>query len=354
VDYERLASEVFRALRGRRSQPAFSRRLGYKSNVVYRWESGKTFPTAALSLQAAQRAGVDVAEGLKRFFRGEPEWMRRVDPVSALGVAELLRYLVGTTPIGELARRAGRSRFAVARWLKGETEPRLPELLLLVEAAGQRLLDFLTVLTDPAQLPSVAVAWAELEAAREAAYSSPWSHAVLRVLELEEYQALPRHLSGWIAARLGISLEEETRCLKLLASAGQVRRRGGRWIVDATRIVDTRADPDRSRQVKDWWNRVALERVEQGYHHRRSYAVCSVSQADLDEIVTLYRQFYDRFRAIVARSAPCERVVLLTTSLVALEQPEAVPPTLLDGPQPDSPRRRKRREPSLRGPGRRR
>ena len=330
MDYERLASDLLRALRGRRSQPAFSRRLGFKSNVAYRWENGRTFPTGALSLRAAQRAGVDVRTALRRFFRGEPEWMGEVDPLSPEGVAELLRYLAGTTGIGELARRAKRSRFAVARWLKGEAEPRLPELLLLVDAASQRLLDFVSVLVDPAKLPSVAAEWAEHEAAREAAYASPWSHAVLRVLELDEYKALPEHSAGWIGERLGIGLGEETRCLELLSSSRQIRRKGGRWVVDSTRTVDTRADPERSRQVKEWWTQIALERAKQGYHHKASYAVFNVSQSDLSEVVTLYREFYDRLRAVVTRSEPCERVVLLVSHLVALERPEGLPATLLD------------------------
>lgn len=334
VDYDRLASDMLRALRGRRSQPAFSRRLGYRSNVAYRWESGKTFPTAALSLQAAKRSGVDVAVSLKAFFRGEPDWMKHTDPVTAAGVARLLRYLAGSTGTGELARRAGRSRFAVARWLKGEAEPRLPELLLLVDAASQRLLDFVSVFVDPAKLPSVAADWGELEAAREAAYSNPWSHAVLRVLELREYQQLPRHLSGWIAARLGISLAEETRCLELLASSRQIRRQGRRWVVDATRAVDTRTDPERSWQLKEWWTQVALERAKNGHYHRSSFAIFSVSQADLDEVVTLHREFYDRLRAVVTRSEPCERVMLLTLHLLALESPEGLPPTVLDGRPP--------------------
>jgi hypothetical protein len=330
MDYERLASDLLRALRGRRSQPAFSRRLGFKSNVAYRWENGKTFPTGALSLRAAQRAGVDVRAALRRFFRGEPEWMTEVDALSPEGVAELLRYLAGTTGIGELARRAERSRFAVSRWLKGEAEPRLPELLLMVDAASQRLLDFVSVLVDPSKLPSVAAEWAEHEAAREAAYSSPWSHAVLRVLELDEYRALPEHTAGWIAERLGIDLAEESRCLELLSSSRQIRRKGGRWVVDTTRTVDTRADPARSRQVKEWWTQIALERARLGYHHRSSYAVFNVSQADLSEVVTLYREFYDRLRAVVTRSEPCERVVLLVSHLVALERPEGLPATLLD------------------------
>lgn len=334
VDHHRLASEILRALRGRRSQPAFSRRLGYRSNVVYRWESGKTFPTAAKSLQAAKKVGVDLSAGYGRFFRGIPERLRDVDPASPEGVTELLRNLVGITPIGEVARRAHRSRFAVSRWLKGTAEPRLPELLLIVDAASQRLLDFVAVLVDPAGLPSAAGAWAELQAARDAAYSAPWSHAVLRVLELDEYRKLGRHESGWIASRLGIPLEEEQRCLELLACSKQIRRVGRRWVIDETRTVDTRADPQRSQEVKRWWTQVALQRTQEGYQHRSSYALFNVSERDLTEVAALYLEFYNRLRALVTRSEPCERVVLLTTQLVALENPSLLAEGVLDARRP--------------------
>jgi hypothetical protein len=67
IDYEALASEVIRALRGERSQLAFSRRLGRASNVVYAWESGRSFPTAAETLRAAALRGHDVRAILARF-----------------------------------------------------------------------------------------------------------------------------------------------------------------------------------------------------------------------------------------------------------------------------------------------
>jgi transcriptional regulator with XRE-family HTH domain len=120
MSFETIAAELLRALRGRRSQTAFSRRLGYKSNVVYRWESGRSWPTAAAALRAAQKTGVALHAGLCEFYRRPPHWLRHTDPASPEGVATLLRDLRGSLPIGELARRAGRSRFAVSRWLKGE------------------------------------------------------------------------------------------------------------------------------------------------------------------------------------------------------------------------------------------
>jgi len=319
MDYDAIAADLVRVLRGRRSQTAFSRRLGYRSNVVSRWESRRAWPTAAVALRAARRVGVDLRAGLARFYRVEPRWPEHTDPATAEGVAVLLDDLRGTLPIGELARRAGRSRFAVSRWLKGEAEPRLPELLLMVEAASLRLLDFLTVFVDPARLPSVAREWEELQAAREAAYSMPWSYAVLRVLELEDYLALPRHRSGFIARRLGISEEEEERCLELLARTKQICRVRGRWAPDPSRVADTRGDPERFRSMKTWWTRVALERIESGHEHTLSCNLFSVSAADLVRIEEAYRAFLRQMRSIIAESSPNQRVVLFSGQLVPFE-----------------------------------
>ena len=72
MDYDQLASELIRALRGRRSQLAFSRRLGFRTNVVHTWEAQRRWPTASRSLRAAQRAGVDPRAALTRFYRTAP------------------------------------------------------------------------------------------------------------------------------------------------------------------------------------------------------------------------------------------------------------------------------------------
>ena len=72
MDFELMASELVRALRGKRSQLAFSRRLGFRTNVVHTWEAQRRWPTASRSLAVAQRAGVDPKAALTRFYRTVP------------------------------------------------------------------------------------------------------------------------------------------------------------------------------------------------------------------------------------------------------------------------------------------
>src|SRR5437773_9926865 len=198
MDYERAASELIRSLRGKRSQTAFSRRLRSRGNVVYTWESGRRWPTAAKALWAAERVGVNLRASAGRFYRTPPDWLATTDIATRAGVARLLEDLRGHSPILDVARRAGRSRFRVARWLRGTAEPRLPDFLRMIEATSLRALDFIAALADPSEMPSLTTTWRELQTARRAAYEMPWSHAVLRAIELEQYGALSRHQPGWI------------------------------------------------------------------------------------------------------------------------------------------------------------
>ncbi len=233
-----------RSLRGSRSQVAFSRRLKYKSNVAYLWESRRNWPTASVFFWACSRVGIDVPASLARFYRTPPAWLPEADFGEAGSVARLLRDLRATTPIQELAARMGRSRYAVARWLQGKAEPRLPDFLHLIEATSQRVLDLVSSLVQIESLPSLVGPWQELNAARELVSRIPWSPAVLLALQTEDYLALAKHQSGWISHRLGLPIEVEEECLRLLKTSGQIREEAGCLRVARIQSIDTRSDPN--------------------------------------------------------------------------------------------------------------
>src|SRR5688572_13348783 len=129
-----IAADLVRALRGRRSQAELSRRLGYRSNIVQRWEPGRCWPTASAFLRACQRTRPELARCYERFFQRKPAFLDGNEPFSAATVAAFLRELRGKTPIATLAERTGYNRYSVGRWLNGSAQPRLPEFLRLIEA----------------------------------------------------------------------------------------------------------------------------------------------------------------------------------------------------------------------------
>lgn len=327
MDFDQTAKEFLRQLRGRRSQVAWSRRLGYRSNVAYTWESGRRWPTAAETLRAASRDRIDVEGSIERFFNRRPAWLDEVEPTSPECVAHLLEEVRGNTSITDLARRAGLSRYRVTRWLSGQTQPRLPDFLQLVEASSLRVVDFLAAFVDPESMPSVAPLWRRLEARRHGARRHPWTQAVARALELKDYKALPAHDDAWIAERLGIALEEVTASMALLQDTGAIRKRRAHWAPEGL-AVDTSRHPEVGRHLKRHWAEVAAGRITTGHPGQFSYNVFTVSKDDFERIRQLHLAYYHAMRQIVSESSPDEVVAVVNVQLFALNdkpEPDAVP-----------------------------
>lgn len=324
---ERLASEWLRALRGPRSQLALSRRLGYRSNIFYRWEAGHCWPTAAKAFWVVQRLGKDLRASLRQFYRRPARWLDEVDLCTRGGVARLLNDLRGKASIQSLAAATGLNRFSLSRWLKGLADPPLPAFLALVQATTLRLLDLVAAFTDPSELPCVAGEWQRRQEARETAYTHPWSQAVLRGLELAGYRRLGEHRTAWLAAQVGTTSERVQEALELLERTRQIRWKGTHYELTSVQALDTRGDPDRARSLKAYWCRLALERLEGGSDGLFSYNVSAISRADLLKVQELQRAHYREMSRIIAASEPAECVVLYSAQLFALSdgaRPEGV------------------------------
>lgn len=317
VDYTALACELVRAVRGKHSQTAVSRWLGYATNALYRWESGQDAPTAARFFTLATRCKVDVATALHRFWRGSV--YERVDLTEPNGVSALLRQLRGNVPIATIAQRAGATRSQVSRWLSGATEPRLPQFLAVVEASSLRLLDLVAELVDPAQLPSVSEAHRTLDALRQAAHSAPWTQAILRCLELKDFDASCDATAGWIAKRVGIDEAEVNKGLTLLELTGQIERRDMRFHIGRTLALDTRRDAESSRAQRAFWLEVGQQRLKAARPGLWSYNVFGVSKADLDRLRELHASYYSQMRAIIASSEPVETVAVACSQIFSLD-----------------------------------
>lgn len=316
IPYETLSAELLQVVRGRHNQILLSRRLGYDSNIVYRWETKKCWPTAAMFLQLSKRVGIDVAASYRKFYGRQPDWLEG-DPCSEQTVMAFLKDLQGTVPIKALARAVGQNRFTVSRWLNGTAQPRLPDFLRVLEATSRRTLDFVSTFTDPQNLPCVSKTWRKLQRAKQVAYDSPWSHAVLHALELEELSR-PKVGLGILANRLGISEAEVTAALHALQEAGQVRRHRGSWRITRQQTVNTAQDPERALQLKAFWFQVATDRVRAHAPGFFGYSLFAISEKDLRRLREVQLEYIRQMQAIIADSAPGERVGLYSVQLLDL------------------------------------
>ena len=317
-DYEAIAVELVRALRGSRSRARLSQRLGYRSNVVQRWESRRSFPTAARFLELHQKLEPKRLSCFETFFRRRPTWLDPKRGIDAAVVAAFLRELRGKTPASVLAQSARVSRHRLGRWLSGSAEPKLPEFLCLVDVATRRLPDWLATLTDPERLPSVARAWKQLCLAREAAYTQPWSHAVLRALELHELPSGRSRQIPWLAERLGIGTADVEAALHVLEQTEQVTRTRRGYTVPERQVVNTALEPQRARGLKSTWAKVAVERLDRGAPGNFGYALFAVSKGDMVKLRDIHLDYLRAMQQVIAESEPNECVGLYCAQLLDL------------------------------------
>ncbi|MEM1418236.1 MAG: DUF4423 domain-containing protein [Myxococcota bacterium] len=319
MDYERLASEFLRALRGRRSQTSFNRRLGKRSNVAYRWEAGLRFPSAAEAMHVAARMGHDPVAALERFFaihlpgralEGPPD-----DPAVAAGMLAALR---GDLTLAELAERCGRSRHAVARWLSGETRVRLPDFFRVLQEGSHSLLTFLACFVSPATLPSAREEWERVQAIGDELRDTPEALLVFVALGLAGYRELSRHEPGYLASHLGLSLEQEETALAVLKRARVIRWNGRRWVLDRTEELDTRRYPDMVVPLKRYFAELALERLAHTEANRFTWVLLGLDDEGLRELREAQRAFHDRVRALGARDRRVEQIALVNLQAVPL------------------------------------
>ena len=316
LDFEAIAADFVRAVRGKRSQMGLSRTLGYRSNIVHRWESGQCWPTAPDFFARCRKLRLDLAAFASLFPR-DLRWLDQNDPTTAAGLGAFLEGLRGGTPIIELARSAGVNRYTVSRWLKGSAQPRLPDFFREVEASSQRLVDLLSHWVDPEQLPSIRQHWRRLDRARRLAYEEPWAHAVLRVLQLADYREARRD-TRWIAERLGIAPTDVERGLSALRSAGQIVNDQERWVPQPTERVDTGRDARRAHALKLHWMNVAVQRATEGEHGTFGYSLFEVSRGDLKKLVALHTDYVRAMQHIVANSSGTECIGLYCAQLLDL------------------------------------
>lgn len=316
VDFEQLSRQLLRALRGKSSQRSFSKRLGFSTNVAHTWETGSRVPTASNFLRVAEKVGHDVGERLARFSRNAA-LADGAEPSPRL-VGRFLNDLRGRTSVTDLAAACGVTRFTLARWLSGKSEPRLPDFIRVVEAASLRVLDFVSLWADPQKLDAISELWRAHQAQRALAYSLPWSHAVMRSLELTSYAELERHEPGWIAARLGIPAAEEERCLQALHAAGNIAMQDSHWVQRRVLSIDTSQDAELGLRLRRWWSEVGLERMGSGREGFFAHNLFTVSNKDADRIRKLFLECFRALRGIVAQSQPPEQLLVANVQLFPL------------------------------------
>jgi DNA-binding phage protein len=312
-----------RGIRAGRSQIAFSRRLGFRSNVAAKWEAGQRSPTAAEALSYSQRLGIDIGAALASFH---PATAAVLSPLTPARVAAWLEALRGSQSVGLLAERSQLSRFSAGRFLSGRSEPKLAQFLALVDALTDRLPDFVHAWVGIERVPALAARYQRVQAAREAMFEQPLCLAVMCLLDTRGLDVPAAQQVPLLAKTLGRSQRVVRTCVDTLLRGRVLGMPRDRYRLTGSLSVDSSAGPERERAARAFWTNVALRHVQDPTPSDLcSYNVFSVSRADYEKLKQLQREFFRGARALIAASAPTEMAGLLLVNLAAWE-PASIEP----------------------------
>ncbi len=311
TDWLEASTELLRAIRGRRSQVAFSRRLGYRTNVCADWEGGYRMPASARFLDACSRAGLDVEAAFLSFHPPAAPAFEIGEP------SAWLRALRGATPISDLQERTAFSAPQLRRWLAGRADPRLPQWLALVEALTGRAGDWVAGLVDIHEVPTLLGRYQAGRAQRRLAFEHPWTPAVRILLS----RPLPASDASATIARLLGQPEAEMRiALGQLLDTGLVAERKGMLEAVGELTVDLRASREDRRGLRQHWSAAATSRLAQEHKNDLfSYSLMAVSRDDLEKIRTLQRRFFREIRGIASASEPSEVAALVVSHVIQFD-----------------------------------
>lgn len=296
IDFDEVTAQFVKKLRGTQSQRTLSRRLGYKSNVVYHWESGRRSPT---TLQMFKLLELVVPA---QFALSSVAHIRET--------AQLGKYMDDIAPafhhsdVGEIVDRSTQT---IRRWLTGESQPRFPEFLEFIEISRRAALDWIAEFVNPTELDSTRQAWGRLQRIRTIGSTMPISMTVLNAVELSDYRQLPEHEPGWIARRVGLEEGEERYILESLADIGLLVWDETHWKVNVEFISLVRGS------LKHWVQTC----LDNPFDKR--FFVSAVSESTLERVREATRRYWSEIGEILASDEDPDRIIAMTLLATRLD-----------------------------------
>lgn len=205
LDFEKLAQEIIRQLRGPLSQRALSEQMGFSFNQVGKWESGATQIKWGEFLSLAQTLQTPIENYFRySFVYRQPEFT----------VDTTLQTLVSRLNL--LSNREDRMKALGRKWMKGHVNPSFSEVLRVMGSKAPLLFGWLSLFADCNLLASLKDSHEIFLKNVEAVLENPSVVFVNAALHLKRYQELELHDETMLAEHSACSCEELRQALKVL------------------------------------------------------------------------------------------------------------------------------------------
>lgn len=219
LDFEKLAQEIIRQLRGPLSQRSLSEQMGFSFNQVGKWESGATQIKWGEVLSLAQALQAPIENYFRYSF---------VHRQSEFTVETTLQTLV--SKLNLLSNREDRLKALGRKWMKGHVNPSFSEVLRAMGSKAPLLFGWLSLFVDCNLLASLKDSYEIFLKNLEAVLENPTVVFVNAALHLKSYQDLDLHDENMLAEHSACSNEELRQALKVLLKFDLIMFNGKKYL----------------------------------------------------------------------------------------------------------------------------
>lgn len=314
IDFTQLKKELLVAIRGDLSQGQLNKKLKFKSNQIYRWESGQaaiSWPDFCKLCRAAKRP-IDEAARSGLVLLEKPEDSR-----------SLVERMMGSGNQQVLAQKLDVSRSVVSRWLSGRADPTLEDVLRMGFTAGVSITTFLLTLVKLESLPSIQEEVELEQRERELHFKYPWVGGVILILRTPKYREIGKHREGFIAERLGISLDEEQTAIRELVKARAIRM--GKDGLYHPRLVSISlvANRDGNIRLRRYWTQRCLAKLDEPRGPEPKpilwpYLIFNTDKKNYEMIFSKVQKLYEDIREMSGEAPLGDEVYLFNMQLLEL------------------------------------
>lgn len=317
MNFQQLQIELVRALRGHHSQQELSAKLGFKFNQIYRWESGQLNIRWKDFLKLCACLTIDLKHTLEMFM---DQSLNRLD------AAFVIKSLKGMHSVDTLAKQLHRPKRVLTRWINGESEPYLKDVLHVFYITTSSVLEFATVLAGNEPLPSFANEIAKRKVERDFHFRNPAFASLIRVFEFTAYEQLKTHSSAFVARSINLKVSEVDRLIDEAMKLGLIEKVQCKYKI-VNKSLSTRGDLAGRKAILDYWMRRQIEGIHSTATLRddqlsSSYCIFTTNQVTYEKIDALRAQFYRAMIGLLhhddnrAARAPLDRVIVMQHNLM--------------------------------------
>jgi transcriptional regulator with XRE-family HTH domain len=315
MDLEKLEKEFLRAIRGRLSQSQLSQKLGYRSNKVYKWESGLNNMSWLEFIRVAEIRRLNFKPSVRKLlgYKGKLQ-----------NTAEFSKFLVGTVSFRDISQRLNISEGLIEKWLKGKSIPSLLQVLIMIEFIYRVLPEFIAGFVDVELVPSIADLFNKKRQQKTAIANNPALEMALVSLSLpltSREQQIKK-----IAKILALSLVEAEKQVKQLLDLDLAREEGEKLVV-MDGYVETANTMQGSVLIRQFWVKY-IDRFLKLISSKTDepdnffgYEIFAMSEDASQKINQEYYAFYAKIKSIIASDKdPKTAVKFIATQILDLEK----------------------------------